>query len=310
MRCAVRADEPGAIDSEADRQVLNRHVVHELVVAALQEGRIDRAEGLVAFRGQAGGERHRMLLGDADIEHPIGKDRFHSVEPSPVRHGRGNADDLRVATRLLDQRVGEDTGVGGRVGLGLRLRARDHVKRGNAVVLVIGRFGRRIALALLGHHVHEHRAVLHVAHILQDRQKMVEIVAVDRPDVVEAELLEQGAAGPEIAAVFLGKPGLVVHELRQATRELLGGAAQRTIGAARDEAREIGRHRAGRRRDRHVVVVEDDNQPRAHGAGVVHRLVGHSRRHRAVADHRDHMVVAVGQIARHRHAEAGRDRRR
>ena len=165
----------------------------------------------------------------------------------------------------------------------------------DAVVLVVGGLRRRIALALLGHHVDEHRPVLHVAHVLQDRQQLVEVVAVDRADVIEAEFLEQGAAGPEVAAIFLGQPGLVVQELRQAPRELLGRVAQRAIGAARDEAREIGRHRAGRRRDRHVVVVEDDDEPRAHGAGVVHRLVGHSRRHRAVADHRDHVVGAVGR---------------
>ena len=139
---------------------------------------------------------------------------------------------------------------------------------------------------------------------------MGEIMAVDRPDVIEAELLEQGAAGPEAAAVFLRAPGLVVEELRQAARQLLADVAQRAIGAARNEAREIRRHRAGRRRDRHVVVVEDDDEPRAEGAGVVHRFVGHSRRHRPVADDRDHMVVAVRQIARHRHAEAGGDRGR
>ena len=71
------------------------------------------------------------------------------------------------------------------------------------MVLIIGRFGRRIALALFGHHVDKHRSVLDVAHILQDRQKMVEIVAVDWPDVIETELLKQGAASPEVAAVLL-----------------------------------------------------------------------------------------------------------
>ena len=148
-----------------------------------------------------------MLLGDADVEHALGKDRLHPVQSRPVRHGGGDGDDFCVATRLLDQRVGEDTGIGGRVGLGLRLGAGDDVKRRNAVVLVVGRLGRRIALALLGHDVDEHRPVLHVAHILQDRQKMVEIVAVDRPDVIEAELLEQGAARPKVAAVLLGTAG-------------------------------------------------------------------------------------------------------
>ena len=82
------------------------------------------------------------------------------------------------------------------------------------------------------------------------------------------------------------------------------------IGPARVEARQIGRHRADRRRDRHVVVVEDDDQARLQRAGVVHRLIGHARRHRAVADHGDNVVVAAGEVARHGHAEAGGNRGR
>jgi hypothetical protein len=42
-----------------------------------------------------------------------------------------------------------------------------------------------------------------VAHIAQDRQQVVQIVPVDRPDiVVEAELLEHGAAGDIAAGVL------------------------------------------------------------------------------------------------------------
>ena len=114
-----------------------------------------------------------------------GKTAFIWSSPVPSGMAAVMADNFRVATRLLDQRVGEDAGIGGGVGLGLRLCARDYVKRGNAVVLIVGRLGRRIALALLGHHVDKHGPVLHVAHVLQDRQKVVEIVAVDRPDVIE-----------------------------------------------------------------------------------------------------------------------------
>ena len=99
------------------------------------------------------------------------------------------------------------------------------------MVLVVGRLGRRIAFALLGHHVDKNRPVLHVANILQDRQKMVEIVAVDWPDVIETEFLEQGAPGPKVAAVLLHKQGLVIEKLRQAARQLPRRAAQRAIGA-------------------------------------------------------------------------------
>ena len=41
MGRAVGADQPGAVDREAHRQALDRDVVDDLVVAALQEGRID-----------------------------------------------------------------------------------------------------------------------------------------------------------------------------------------------------------------------------------------------------------------------------
>ena len=77
---AVGADQAGAVDGEAHRQALDRHVVHDLVVAALQEGRIDRAERLVAFGGEAGGERHRMLLGDADIEGAVGEGLAEQID--------------------------------------------------------------------------------------------------------------------------------------------------------------------------------------------------------------------------------------
>ena len=92
--------------------------------------------------------------------------------------------------------------------------------------------------------------------------------------------------------------------------ELLADVAQREIGAAGDEPRQIGRHGADRRRDRHVVVVEDDDQPLVARAGIVHRLIGHAGRHGAVADHGDDIVLLAVEVARHRHAEAGRNRGR
>ena len=69
----VGADQPGAVHREAHRQILDRDVVDHLVVGALQEGRIDRAERPVPRRGQPGGKGHRMLLGDADVERPVGE---------------------------------------------------------------------------------------------------------------------------------------------------------------------------------------------------------------------------------------------
>ena len=92
--------------------------------------------------------------------------------------------------------------------------------------------------------------------------------------------------------------------------KLLADVAELQIGAAGQQPRKVGGHGADRRRDRHVVVIENDDKTRVHRAGVVHRLIGHASRHRAVADHGDHVVGVAAQVARHRHAKAGGDRRR
>ena len=310
MGRAVGADQAGAVDREAHRQALDRDVVHDLVVGALQEGRIDRGERLVAFGGEPGREGHGVLLGDADVEGAVGEFLAEQVEPGAGRHRGGDRDDLVVLARFLDQAFGEHLGVGRRVRLRLGLLAGDDVELDHAVILVGGLFGRRVALALLRHDVDQDRALLGVAHVLQHGQQVIEIVAVDRADVIEAELLEHRAAGQEAARIFLDAQRLLLQALRQLVRELLADVAQRHVGAPGDQPREIARQRADRRRDRHVVVVEDHDQARIHRAGIVHRLVGHAGRHRAVADHRDDVVVAPVEVARHRHAEAGRDRGR
>ena len=101
---------------EAHRQLLDRDVVHDLVVGALQEGRVDRAERLVAFGREAGGEGDGVLLGDADIEGAVRELLAEQVEPGAGRHRGGDRDDLLVLPRLLDQALGEDPGVARRVG--------------------------------------------------------------------------------------------------------------------------------------------------------------------------------------------------
>ena len=100
MRRTVGADQPGAVHGEADRQVLDRHVVHDLIVGALQEGRVDGAERLVAFRRQSGREGDAVLLGDADVEGALGKCLAEDVEAGAGRHGGGDGDDAARPSAL------------------------------------------------------------------------------------------------------------------------------------------------------------------------------------------------------------------
>ena len=104
MRRTVGADQAGAVEREAHRQALDRHVVHDLVVGALQEGRVDRAERLVAFGGKPGREGHRVLLGDADVEGAMRERLAEDVDAGAGRHRGGDRDDpvvlLASLTRL------------------------------------------------------------------------------------------------------------------------------------------------------------------------------------------------------------------
>jgi hypothetical protein len=112
------------------------------------------------------------------------------------------------------------------------------------------------------------RPVLGVADVLQHGQEVLQIVPVDRADIVEAELLEERAAGHHAARKLLGAGGADLERLRQPLRELLADLAQRPVGAPGEQAGEVGGHGADRRRDRHVVVVQDHDQPRMHGAAL------------------------------------------
>jgi len=84
VRGTVGADQAAAIEREHDRQVLQRDVVDQLVIAALQEGRVDRDHRALPFHREARGERDGVLLGDADVEVAVGEFLREADEgPSP-----------------------------------------------------------------------------------------------------------------------------------------------------------------------------------------------------------------------------------
>ena len=208
MGWAVGTDQPRPVHGEAHRKRLDRHIVHHLVIGSLQEGRVDGAEGPEALAGKPGGKGHRVLLGNADVEGAAGKFLGEEIEARAGRHRRRDRHHLLVLLRLTDKSLGEHLGVAGRrPGSALFLLPREHIELRDAVIFVRRLLRRLVALALLGHHMHENGAVLHVVHVLQHRDQMIEIVTVDRADIVKAEFLEERAAHPEAARIFLGALG-------------------------------------------------------------------------------------------------------
>jgi len=170
----------------------------------------------------------------------------------------------------------------------------------NLGVSVSGAFGR--------HSVDDDRAVggLCAADSLFD---LLDVVAVDRSDVLDAELLEEHARlQKELLDRLLDGLTRIDHSFS----ELSGGEtgfdaiAQALIPWIESDARQIARERAHVLRYRHLIVVEDDHDPGAQVADVVERLEGHAARHRSVADHDDYGLIAAGRVAPERQAQRHR----
>ena len=76
MRSPVVSGKPGAVDGEGHRQALQADIMNDLVVGALQKGRIDADDRTHPCGGKPGGEGDGMLLGDPDVEEAVRIDRL------------------------------------------------------------------------------------------------------------------------------------------------------------------------------------------------------------------------------------------
>ena len=85
MGRAIAAHQPGAIQREHHRQILQGDVVNELIVGALQERRVDRDDRLEALAGETRRERHRVLFGDRHVEIAVRESLRVFDQPEPSR---------------------------------------------------------------------------------------------------------------------------------------------------------------------------------------------------------------------------------
>jgi hypothetical protein len=146
-----------------------------------------------------------MLFGNANIKTPAREFLREQVKPRAGWHGGIDGDDALIRFSLRDQRIGEDLGEGRRSRRCLGLFAGDDIELHHAVIFVGRGFRRRIALALLRHHMQQDRAlVIRIAQIAQNGQQMVQIMPIHGADIIEAKLFKQSAAGQQPARIFIG----------------------------------------------------------------------------------------------------------
>jgi len=132
-------------------------------------------------------------------------------------------------------------------------------------------------------------------------------VAVDRADVVPAQLFEQGTGNQHALGVFFGAAGNFPGA-GQARQDFLAALTHARVGAAGKNLRQIIGQATDVARDRHVVVVEDHQHVGVDFRRVVQRLERHAGGQRAVSNHRNRLALAVLQAGGNRHAQRCADR--
>ena len=160
--------------------------------------------------------------------------------------------------------------------------------------------GRTIAAPLLGPDVDDDRLV-ELERLGERLLEGGQVVAGDDPDVGDPEVLEQ-----------LAGLGEVDDRLAQTTRQLEGGPtddrqpADRLVvgrpallpGGRQLDLAEVLAERADGRADRHLVVVEDDQQLRPAVTDVVERLEAETAHQGGIADDHGDPLERVAQVAR------------
>src|SRR6185437_4695648 len=153
-----------------------------------------------------------------------------------------DADDARIALGHVAQPLTKDLRVGRRAGLFLVDRAGGRIKGAGTMPGDRIGLGGRVALALARDYVQQLRSV-QTACSAQGAQQRGQVVTVDRAEVVEAHLLEDGSRQQHALDVLLG----AARQLAQASQRgyLLESAfaagAQLRIEAAGDHASEVVR---------------------------------------------------------------------
>ena len=172
------------------------------------------------------------------------------------------------------------------------------------MIFICRGFRRRIAFALLRAHMQQNGAMPCIANIFQDRHKRLQIMAVHRANVEETHFLENRAACQEGARMADRTRNGAIDFFRQMAGQTTSRLAQRHIAAARHELSQMFRDSAHRWRNRHVIVVQDNEQSTFQFAGIVHRFISKARRHGAIADDCNNFFIATQKIATDRKAKA------
>ena len=298
---AVRSGDPGPIEHDGHACPVQGDVHQHLVERPVEEGGVQRDDGVQAAGGQSRRGGQGVLLGDAHVEGPGRVGRLEPSQAGGVQHGGRDGDDALVRGGELHDLLGEDVGPGGR-DLGRQRFAGELVDAADRVeVVFVVILGCLEPPALRREAVHDHRT----AEVLRQRQSPLhggDVMAVDGTDVLHAEIGEEALGGQHVLDARLESVqevvGVTAHQRRGRHRALHDGEQLlvATIGAQRRQL--VGEPADGRGVGAAVVVDDHDQGQVLLSRDVVEGFPGHAAGEGTVTDHRYHRAALTAKLER------------
>jgi hypothetical protein len=145
----------------------------------------------------------------------------------------------------------------------------------------------------------------------QRRLDRLEVVAVDRPHVLDAQVLEHGLRRDRVLDPLLDRVQHLEHRLadqRRGAQRLLDQVEHLLVAGVQPQGGQVVGQPADGRSVRAAVVVDHDDHRVAGGGDVVQRLPAHAAGERTVADDGDDVALLAAQRERLGHAVGVRQR--
>ena len=292
MGLSITSHQSRPVHREDYRKVLQPHIVDQLIIASLKEGRINGKHRFHASCRQTGRKGHSMFFRDAHVEKPIRKHSTEPRQPGSIGHSRGDRHQVRILSGFITQHFSKYICISVLFVTGTDFSCL-HVKRSYSVELIRRLLRRSVSFAFLRQHMQQDRA-FDLLSFPESPAQHRKIMARHRSQICDPHVFKEHPRHHKLFDAAFGPADLLDHRISH-HRNLMKGIRdpllQSCVKVRRPKLSKVPGHASHIFRDRHVIIIEDNNKIRLQMSRVVQRLIGHPAGQGPVSDHRDHPVV-------------------
>src|SRR5688572_11772076 len=147
----------------------------------------------------------------------------------------------------------------------------------------------------------EQYRALHLQHIVQGWQQMLEVMAIDRPHILESKLFKKKPWEDRSLGQLFSPTGPLLHvrsDMGNLPQQLPCFLPHLAVKLSGKGPVQIGGNSANVLRDGHLIVVQNDQEVFSKPSGMVQAFQSHPCCHGAVADDADDFVSLFQLLTR------------